>query len=35
MLLITETMRNVSSAGLTLLVAKGINQFPDLEVKLK
>jgi potassium/chloride transporter 4/5/6 len=25
----------VSSAGLALLVAKGINQFPDPEVKLK
>ena len=28
-------MRNVSAAGLALLVMKGINQFPEPDVKLK
>ncbi|XP_076449230.1 solute carrier family 12 member 4-like [Babylonia areolata] len=30
-----ETVRNVSAAGLALLVTKGINQFPEPDVKLK
>lgn len=28
-------MRNVSAAGLALLVTKGINQFPEPDVKLR
>ncbi|XP_025076500.1 solute carrier family 12 member 4-like isoform X4 [Pomacea canaliculata] len=30
-----ETVRNVSAAGLALLVTKGINQFPEPDVKLR
>lgn len=32
---VAETVRNVSSAGLALLVTKGINQFPEPDQKLK
>ena len=34
-LLLSETIKNVSSAGLALLVLKGINQFPEPDVKVK
>ncbi|KAK7498877.1 hypothetical protein BaRGS_00009969 [Batillaria attramentaria] len=30
-----ETVRNVSAAGLALLVTKGINQFPEVDIKVK